>query len=147
LRQLAPVVASTVFRCWIERRLVVPIPVDGSIPQEQEIVFESSLRPGMTEFVRQDRLQEPEVLVKASRLREPLDHILWPAHGSQEDDAGASSRARDETEIRYRTGPGAPRNLQNLTSLRWDSIHRQITGSIPIENTSIRRWGFRIDIV
>jgi holliday junction DNA helicase RuvB len=107
------------------------------IPQEQEIVFETSMRPQcLAEFVGQDRLRENlEILVKASRLRgEPLDHILLTGPAGLGKTTLALLLAREmETEIRCTSGPTLerPGDLAGiLTSLPKggilfiDEIHR-----------------------
>jgi Holliday junction DNA helicase RuvB len=107
------------------------------VPQEQDIVFETSLRPRrLTEFVGQDRLRENlEILVKAARLRsEPLDHVLLTGPPGLGKTTLALMLAREmETEIRCTSGPALerPGDLAGiLTSLPAggilfvDEIHR-----------------------
>jgi Holliday junction DNA helicase RuvB len=112
-------------------------PLMDPVPQEQDIVFETSLRPRrLTEFVGQDRLRENlEILVKAARLRsEPLDHVLLTGPPGLGKTTLALMLAREmETEIRCTSGPALerPGDLAGiLTSLPAggilfvDEIHR-----------------------
>jgi holliday junction DNA helicase RuvB len=128
------------------------------VPQEQELVFETSLRPGhLDEFVGQERLRENlEILVKASRLRsEPLDHILLTGPAGLGKTTLALLLAREmETEIRCTSGPALERagDLAGiLTSLPKggilfvDEIHR--LHRVIEEYLYPAMEDFRIDIV
>jgi holliday junction DNA helicase RuvB len=128
------------------------------VPQEQEIVFETSLRPrSLTEFVGQERLRENlGILVKASRLRsEPLDHILLTGPAGLGKTTLALLLAREmETEIRCTSGPALerPGDLAGiLTSLPKggilfvDEIHR--LHRVIEEYLYPAMEDFRIDIV
>ncbi|MBD3160567.1 MAG: Holliday junction branch migration DNA helicase RuvB [Candidatus Eisenbacteria bacterium] len=107
------------------------------VAQDQDVVFETSLRPRrLAEFVGQARLRgNLEVLIKAARLRrEPLDHVLLTGPPGLGKTTLALLIAREmEAEIRCTSGPALekPGDLAGiLTSLPpggvlfVDEIHR-----------------------